>query len=153
MISCLFLSLLNSLKNDKFYGIKTLITKHCKYSFTLNIFVHFYNATAGVWICFEFRIYQSCEYTKVLNMLEWRKALNKIFHDRFLTLFWICLEFWIYQGSKYLGLHMVLHHGYLTGFWICFEFWTCQCYTGFCRKSYLFDRVPCIPWVLNMLGL
>ena len=94
--------------------------------------------SAGFWICSDFRIYQSCEYTRVLNMSGLHKVLNKCF----------MIVVWQYYGynldSEYarvlnmLGLHIflnkILDNRYLTGFWICLEFWLCQCYIGFCRK-------------------
>ena len=113
--------------------------------------------SAGFWIYFDLRIYQSFEYTRFLNMSGLNKVLNKIFRDICLTVFWICLEFWIYfviyvwQYSEYalnseyamvlnmLGLHKVVnktfHQRYLIGFWMCLEFWKYQYYTGFCRKQ------------------
>ena len=87
---------------------------------------------AGFWIWFDFQIYQSCEYTRVLN---------KIFYDKCLTVFWICLGFWIRQGSKDLRLYMVLnkilHQRSLALFWILLEFWPWRCYTGFCRNQFI----------------
>ena len=56
--------------------------------------------SAGFWICFDFRIYQSSEYTRFLNMSGLHKVLNKIFCDRYLAVLWICLGFWICHGSK-----------------------------------------------------
>ena len=95
--------------------------------------------SAGFWICFDFRIYQSSEYTRFLNMSGLHKALNKIFRDRCLAVFWIWLGFWICHGSKYAGPHKIvdkiLHHRYLTGLWICLEFSKYQCYTAFFRKQ------------------
>ena len=104
---------------------------------------------AGFWIWFDFQIYQSCEYTRVLN---------KIFYDKCLTVFWICLGFWIRQGSRDLRLHMVLnkihHHRSWALFRICLEFWPWRCYTGFYRKQpFMFARVLSILRVLSMLGL
>ena len=69
------------------------------------------------------------KYARVLNILRLRMVLNKIIHNRYLTVFWICLEFWIYQ--RYTGLLKKRHiirvwHGseysletqYVTA-WIC----------------------------------
>ena len=94
---------------------------------------------AGFWICFDFRIYQSSEYTRFPNISGLHKVLKKYF----------VIDVW--QYSEYaldleyvtvldmLGSHKVvnkiLHHKYLTGFWIYLEFWKYQCYTGFCRKQ------------------
>ena len=95
--------------------------------------------SAGFWIYFDLRIYQSFEYTRFLNMSGLNKVLNKIFRDICLTVFWICLEFWICHGSNMLGLHKVVnktfHQRYLIGFWMCLEFWKYQYYTEFCRKQ------------------
>ena len=93
---------------------------------------------AGPWICFDFTIYQSCEYNRVLNMPRLHYVLNKIFHNRCSTVLWICFGFWICQGLNMPALHMVLnkilHSIYLGGFWIFLKFWICQFYTGFRRK-------------------
>ena len=77
-------------------------------------------------ICLFLRIYQSGEYNRVLNMSGLRKNLNKIFHDRCLTVY----EYTF--GSEYarvlnmLESHMILnkifHNRYLTGFGIYLEF-------------------------------
>ena len=95
--------------------------------------------SAEFWICFDFRICQSSEYTRFLNISGLHKVLNKIFRDRCLTVFWICLGYWICHGPKYpgvtQGLKEIFPRKYLTGFWICLEFWKYQCCTGFCRKQ------------------
>ena len=91
--------------------------------------------SAGYWICFDFRICPNCQYTRVLKMSGLRKVLNKLFHDRCLTVLWICLGFWICQGFKYARvMNEISQNRYLTWFWICLEFWLWQFYTGFCRK-------------------
>ena len=94
---------------------------------------------AGSWICFDFRIYQSCEYTTVLNMSGLHKFLKKIFPDRYLTVYYeYALDSKYARVLNMLGLHIVLnkifHNRYLTGLWICLEFWICKCYIGFGRK-------------------
>ena len=108
--------------------------------------------TAEFWICFDFRIYQSSEYTSVLNMSGFTRFWIKYF----------VIDVWQYSeyalDSEYatvlnmLGSHKVVnkifHHKYLTGFWICLEFWKYQCY-----PSYMFDRFLSIPWALNLVGL
>ena len=95
--------------------------------------------SAGFWICFDFRIYQSSEYTGFLKMAGY-------------TRFWIkCFVIDVWQYSEYvldseystvlnmLGsnkvVNKIFHHKYFTGFWICFEFWKHQFYTEFCRKQ------------------
>ena len=111
--------------------------------------------SAGFWISFDFRIHQSSEYARFLNMSGLHKVLNKI----------LLIDVWQYSeyalGSEYvtvlnmLGSHKVgnniFHHKYLTGFWICFELWKYQCYTEFCRKA----RHTCLTGfcVLNIQGL
>ena len=94
--------------------------------------------STGFWRCFHFRMYQSSEYTRFLNMLGLHKVLNKKFLDRCLAVFWICLGFWICHGSKYTRVTQgceFFHHRYLTGFLICLEFSIYQFYTGFCIKQ------------------
>ena len=95
--------------------------------------------SAGFWICFDFSIYQSSQYTRFLNMSGYTRFWIKYF----------VIDVWQYSeyalDSEYatvlnmLGSHKVVnkifHHKYLTGFWICLEFWKYQCYTGFCRKQ------------------
>ena len=60
-----------------------------------------YSYTELLIIHFDFRIYQDCEFIRVLNMPGLYKDLNNIFHDRCLTAFWICLGLWVCQGSNY----------------------------------------------------
>ena len=95
--------------------------------------------SAGFWICFDFSIYQSSQYTRFLNMSGYTRFWIKYF----------VIDVWQYSeyalDSEYatvlnmLGSHKVVnkifHHKYLTGFWLCLEFWKYQCYTGFCRKQ------------------
>ena len=57
-----------------------------------------------VWQYSEYAL--DSEYAMVLSILGSHKAVNKIFHYK-----------------------------YLTGFWIYLEFWKYRCYTGFCRKQ------------------
>ena len=91
--------------------------------------------STGFWICFNFRIYPNCEYTRVLNMSDLHKVLNKLFHDRCLTVLWICLGFWICQGFRYARvMNEISQNRYWTWFWIYLQFWLWQFYTGFCRK-------------------
>ena len=33
--------------------------------------------SAVLWLCFDFKIYQSCEYTRVINMLVLHKVIEK----------------------------------------------------------------------------
>ena len=89
--------------------------------------------SSGFWIYFDFRIYQSSEYTRFLNMSGLQRFWIKYF----------VIDVW--QYSEYatvlnmLGSHKVVnkifHHKYLTGFWIWPEFWKYQCYIVFCRKQ------------------
>ena len=82
--------------------------------------------SVGFWIFLFFKIYQSGEYNRVLNLSGLRKNLDKIFNDRCLTVIWICWFCWHYFDSEYarvlnmLGSHMILnkilHNRYLTGF-------------------------------------
>ena len=119
---------------------------------------------AGFWICFDFRIYQSSEYTWFLNMSGLHKVSNKIFRDRF-------MDSW--QYSEYatvlnmLGSHKVVnkifHDKHLTGFWICLQFWKYQCYAGFCRKQpviyvwqaseYSLGSQPCRVWIYMVVNM
>ena len=85
--------------------------------------------SAGFWICFDLRIYQSSEYTKGS---EYVRVIQGV------AVFWICLGFWICHGSKYTRVTQgceFFHHRYLTGFLICLEFSIYQFYTGFCIKQ------------------
>ena len=78
-----------------------------------------------VWQYYEYAL--NSEYAMVLNMLGSHMVLNKISHNRYLTLFWICLE-----SSEYASVTQgSVEHD----------------------PSYMFDRVLIIPWVLNILGL
>ena len=112
--------------------------------------------SAALWISWDFRIYQSYEYTRVLNMSGLRKVLNKIFHDRCLAVLWICIVFWMCQGFKYARI--TVHHTCLTEFWVflgssvCWGLniqglWIWQCYTGFCVNCILK-----IQGILNVLS-
>ena len=94
--------------------------------------------SAGFWMWFDFRISQSCEYTRVLHMSGLYKVLNKIFHDRCLTVFWISPGFWIWQGSKYASSseYASVNQGFEVS-----------------SPSYMFDRALSILRVLNIPGL
>ena len=104
--------------------------------------------SAGFWICFDFSIYQSSQYTRFLNMSGYTRFWIKYF----------VIDVW--QYSEYatvlnmLGSHKVVnkifHHKYLTGFWICLEFWKYQVENNL---SHMFDRFLSIPWALNLIGL
>ena len=113
--------------------------------------------SAGFLICFDFRIYQSSEYSKFWICQGYTRFWIKYF----------LIEVWQYSeyalDSEYVKvLNPLLHkaaskifnHNYLTGFWICLEFWIYHFYTRFCRKQpgYTFDRFLSILWALNMLG-
>ena len=74
------------------------------------------------WICLFLRINQSGEYNRVLNISGLHKNLNKIFHDRCLTVLWICLWFWICQGFKYARLHMILKEFSVIDIWQGLEY-------------------------------
>ena len=90
---------------------------------------------AGFWICFDFRIYQSSECTRFLNM----SGLYKFWIKYFMIDVWQYSEYDL--DSEYatvanmLGSHKVVnkifHHKYLTGFWMCLEFWSHTFLTGF----------------------
>ena len=69
--------------------------------------------SAGLWICFDFRIYQSCEYTRAMNKSVLYKVLNKIFHDRCLTVSWICLGYWICQGYTWFWIKFSIKYIWL----------------------------------------
>ena len=85
---------------------------------------------AGFWICFDFRIFQSSEYTRFLNMSGLHKVLNKIFCDRCLAVFWICFWFWICHGSKYAGATFSI-----IDIWQDSEYASSSENTQFCRKQ------------------
>ena len=103
---------------------------------------------AGFWICFDFRIYQSSEYTRVLNMSALHKVLNKIFRDRCLAVFYICwghtrlqIKFFVintWQGSEHASSseNTSVTQGSVENI-----------------PSYMFDRFLSIPWALNLIGL
>ena len=86
--------------------------------------------SAEFWICFNFRIYQSYEYTRVKEYRVTQKFLNKIFHEN-------SLNFEYGRVLNMLGWHMVLnkvlHHRCLTLLCVCLEFWIYQIY-HICRK-------------------
>ena len=110
----------------------------------VNNLLHLRYSTTEFWICFDFRIYHSSEYTKGSEYIRVTQGFNKKY---FLIDFWQYSEYAL--NSEYdtvlniLGLHTIVtkisHHRYLTGFWICVEFWIYQCYTGFCRKQPVID--------------
>ena len=95
--------------------------------------------TAEFWICFDFRIYQSSEYTSVLNMSGFTRFWIKYF----------VIDVWQYSEyaldsecatvlnmlESHIVVNKIFHRKYLTGFWICLEFWKYQCYTVFCKKQ------------------
>ena len=87
---------------------------------------------AGFWICFDFRIYQSSEYARFLNMSGLHQVLNKIFREYALDSEYGTV---LNMPGSHRFVNKIFHHKYLTGFWICFDFWKYQCYTGFCRNQ------------------
>ena len=123
----------------------------------------------GFWICFNFRIYQSWEYIRVLKYarvtqgFEWHISWQ---HSEY------ALDSEYARVLNMLGLHKILnkilHHRHFIELWICFKLWICQYYTGLCRKrqqeskyavsykgfwiKYIFDRVLNIPRFQNMSG-
>ena len=120
----------------KFWTYRT--SKSAIVNRVLNKMLHL-RYSAGFLICFDFRIYQSSECTRFLNM----SGLYKFWIKYFMIDVWQYSEYDL--DSEYatvanmLGSHKVVneifHHKYLTGFWICLDFWKYQCYTGFCRKQ------------------
>ena len=95
--------------------------------------------SAGFLICFDFRIYQSSEYSKFWICQGYTRFWIKYF----------LIEAWQYSeyglDSEYVkvlnplmllkAVSKIFNHSYLTGFWICLEFWIYHCYTRFCRKQ------------------
>ena len=92
--------------------------------------------SVGFWICFDFRIYQSWEYIRVLKQARVTQGFEW-------DVLWQYSEYAL--DSEYarvlnmLGLHKILnkivHHRYFIGLWVCFELWICQCYIGLYRKQ------------------
>ena len=83
------------------------------------------------WIRFHFKIYQSCEYTRVLTM----SGLHKV-----LTVLWICLGFWISKVLNMLELHIFLkkRKRYIIDTWQCPEYSSGSKYT---RIPNVLDKV------------
>ena len=114
---------------------------------------------AGFWICFDFRIYQSSEYTRVLNMPGYTRFWIKYF----------VIDVWQYSeyalDSKYatvlnmLGLRKLWIKFFIIDIWQGSEYALSYEYTSVTKgsvessPSYMFDRFLSIPWGLNMLGL
>ena len=129
--------------------------------------------STGFWICFDFRIYQSWEYIRVLKCARVTQGFDW-------DVSWQHSEYAL--DSEYARvlnmlaylhkiLNKILHHRYFIGIWICFELWICQCYIGLYRKrqqeskydkvakgseknasSHIFDRGLNIPRFQNMSG-
>ena len=107
---------------------------------------------AGFWICFDFRIYQSSEYARFLNMSGLHQVLNKIFREYALDSEYGTV---LNMPGSHRFVNKIFHHKYLTGFWICFDSENTSVTQDSVEisLSYMFDRFLSIPWALNLPGL